>query len=113
MILNHQVTTMGKYTIFAALNGAGLMNALYLPSYAVSIQLVPYQSPLNFVEYGDLLKTRGPYLEWHNKHKEKNFYMDKGNRDPLTEVHVKEFVELIKEAIKLTRSTRPKGKEEL
>ena len=61
---------MQKYTVFAALNGAGLMNALYLPEHSVAIQMVPYKAGLNVKQYGDLIRNRGPYMEWHNEHED-------------------------------------------
>ena len=35
---------MQKYTVLAGVNGAGLMNGLYLPPFSVAVQLVPYNA---------------------------------------------------------------------
>eukprot|EP00750_Incisomonas_marina_P020828 INCI4095.1.p1 GENE.INCI4095.1~~INCI4095.1.p1 ORF type:complete len:575 (+),score=81.77 INCI4095.1:114-1838(+) len=61
-----QVNLALNLDVLIGMNGAGLINALYLPPHAVSIQLVPFGKPVNFDEFGALLAARGPYLEWHN-----------------------------------------------
>ena len=61
---------MQNYTIFAAVNGAGLMNCMYLPEHSTAIQMVPYQAGVNVQQYGDLIRHRGPYMEWFNTHKD-------------------------------------------
>ena len=38
---------MQKYTVLVGVNGAGLMNGLYLPPHAVAVQLVPYNSSVS------------------------------------------------------------------
>ena len=96
---------MLEYTVLVGVNGAGLMNGIYLGEGAVTIQLVPFNATqLNVREFGNILKSRGPYLEWWNKHEELN----RGNleRDPYnsqadTEVHVDEFTQLIRDALKI------------
>ncbi len=40
---------MQKYTVLVGVNGAGLMNALYLPPFAVAVQLVPYNASVSGV----------------------------------------------------------------
>jgi hypothetical protein len=40
------------------MNGAGLINALYLHPEAVAIQLVPYGGVVNYDEFGMILKVR-------------------------------------------------------
>ena len=102
---------MEKYTVFAAVNGAGLMNALYLPDHGVTIQLVPYQSNLNYRQYSVLLKSRGSYLEWHNMHAENNIPAegDTYKNRPDTIVHVDEFLQIIQEALELSKRANNKA----
>eukprot|EP00118_Oscarella_pearsei_P010573 m.65828 g.65828 ORF g.65828 m.65828 type:complete len:170 (+) comp35332_c0_seq3:3-512(+) len=98
-----QVSMMLEYTVLVGMNGAGLMNGIYLGNGAVAIQLAPFNATqLNVGEFGNILQSRGPYLEWRNEHEEKNH----GNRerDPYnsqadTEVDIDEFVLLIKQAL--------------
>lgn len=53
------------------MNGAGLMNGIFRPEGTVVVQLVPYgANGLNFEDFAQLLNAQGPYLEWHNTHKE-------------------------------------------
>lgn len=86
------------------MNGAGLMNAIYLPEGAVAIQLSPFNATqLNVNEFGRVLQSRGPYLEWRNGHPEMS-HSDR-TRDPYnsqadTVVNVEEFVELIQKALR-------------
>ena len=86
------------------MNGAGLMNAIYLPDGAVAIQLAPYNATqINIDEFGRVLKSRGPYLEWRNTHAEKshsNRRHDPYNSQADTEVDIPEFIELIQEALR-------------
>ena len=53
-----------SYDILVGMNGAGLINALYLHPAAVAIQLLPNGSNLNFDEFRSLLRARGLYREW-------------------------------------------------
>lgn len=52
------------YDILVGMNGAGLINALYLHPTGVAIQLLPNGSNLNFDEFRSLLRARGLYREW-------------------------------------------------
>jgi len=55
---------------------------------------------VNWREFGDFLKLRGPYLEWHNTHPNTSVtYGHSANTD--TKVNAKEFHDLIAEALKL------------
>ena len=91
------------------MNGAGLMNAVYLPSYAVAVQLVPYKSNVNWQFYGNLLRGRGPYLEWHNedetRHKQ-NPEADPHNMNGDTEVPIEQIVDLAKSALGIAEEHR-------
>ena len=42
---------MQKYTVLIGVNGAGLMNGLYLPPHGVAVQLVPYNSSVSIFCY--------------------------------------------------------------
>ncbi|EDV21035.1 uncharacterized protein TRIADDRAFT_60391 [Trichoplax adhaerens] len=101
MTFKQQVKLMRKYSVLIGMNGAGLMNGLFLPKGAVNIQLVPYKAQLNFKEFGSLLSVRGPYLEWHNQHEHLNHDVpgDNYHGQADTIVKVDEFVELIKKAL--------------
>jgi len=96
---------MQSFNVLIGMNGAGLINALYMPSDSVVIQLVPYQAQLNFKEYGQLLRLRGPYLEWHNNHENKSVPVpgDQSCSNDNTIVDVNEFVDLVKKAIKMLK----------
>ena len=96
-----QVEKMQYYTILVGVNGAGFMNALYLPPNGVAIQLAPYNTTLNIGTYAELMKARGPYLEWHNTHKENHFVPEShpNAHGVDTIVDTKEFRELIQEAL--------------
>ena len=96
---------MQQYTVLAGMNGAGLMNCIYLPVNSVCIQMVPYKAKLNFLQYSHLLQSRGPYLEWHNTHEELHSPVrgDQHNNRPDTTVAVEEFAQLVKEALRIAR----------
>ncbi|XP_014665297.1 PREDICTED: uncharacterized protein LOC106807479 [Priapulus caudatus] len=102
---SEQVELVQKYDILVGMNGAGLMNAIFRREGSVAVQLVPYEATqLNFGDFGTLLKAQGPYLEWHNKHKEltKSGVGDsRRNSQADTIVHVQEFVTLIQNSIEL------------
>ncbi|XP_046370720.2 alpha-1,3-arabinosyltransferase XAT3-like [Haliotis rufescens] len=110
-----QIEKVQEYSVLVGMNGAGLMNGLFLSPGAVTVQLVPFRADLNFKEFGQLLKNRGPYLEWHNEHA--NLSQELPN-DPYhgqsdTTVQVGEFVELIKKALQLVNSDDYSDKTEL
>ena len=42
-----KIRAMQKYTVLIGVNGAGLMNGLYLPPHGVAVQLVPYNSSVS------------------------------------------------------------------
>ncbi len=94
---------MSHYTVVAGINGAGLMNGIYLPPHGVVIQLVPYEAHVNHVQYGELLKARGPYMIWHNSHKDlhRTIQGDSYNNKPDTILHVGEWKDLIKQALSM------------
>lgn len=97
-----QVDLMQRVTVLIGINGAGLINALYLPPGAVAVQMVPYKAPLNFHEFGTVLRARGPYIEWHNMHKENTVVaastpQPESNQD--TRVLPSEFRELVTRAL--------------
>lgn len=111
-----QVETMQKYTVLIGMNGAGLMNGIYLPPHGVSIQLIPYKSPLNHKMYGEILFARGPYLSWENTRKMHHHPVegDSGNNRPDTYVHVGEFRDLVLKALDMVSDARKElYKEEL
>ncbi|KAK6179932.1 hypothetical protein SNE40_012179 [Patella caerulea] len=114
MTFQEQVQAVQSYTVLIGMNGAGLTNALYLPPGAVAIQMVPYKAQVNFAEFAKLLKARGPYLEWHNKHEHLSVANHNGDHSQGdTIVNVKEFVTLVKEALKLVNSDNHLVKSEL
>ena len=97
-----------SYDILVGMNGAGLINALYLDSHAVAIQLLPYSSSLNFDEFRSVLRARGPYLEWKSttpptvKHDRDS----RGRHLPHSEdtiVEKREFLILLESAVSLLR----------
>lgn len=98
-----QVDIVQRYNILIGMNGAGLINALYLPLKSVAVQLVPYKAQLNYSEYKRLLKARGPYLDWYNTHSNLSQSVpgDAFNNSADTYVQVNEFVALLHEALKL------------
>ena len=84
---------MQEYEVLLGMNGAGLMNGIYLPPHSVAVQLVPYKAGVNHGFYGDLLHHRGPYLEWHNQN-ENNTREHKGDKfrnNPDTIIDPEEF----------------------
>lgn len=100
---------MQKFTVLIGMNGAGLINCVYLPVNGVCVQLVPYDCDkrLNFKEYGKLLAARGPYLEWHNTHQHLHrppYSGDSAQAD--TYVHLEEFVKLVKKALHVAKTYR-------
>ena len=46
MTFKEQVAAVQKYTVLIGVNGAGLMNAIYLPEGSVAVQLVPYNATM-------------------------------------------------------------------
>lgn len=108
MSYRDQVQMMQSYTILVGVNGAGLTNGLYLPSYAVAIQIVPYKAEVNYREFGALLKTRGSYLEWHNPHENlsRPLSHEKYNNSPDTIVHVEDFKRVIYEALVMVQKSK-------
>ncbi len=98
---------MQNYTVLVGVNGAGLMNALYLPYYATAIQLVPYQAQVNFVEFGKFLQARGNYLEWHNSNPDNHVQsvQDVNNNNANTIVDVDELKALVATGLKMAEDT--------
>ena len=97
-----QVEVMQEFTVVLGVNGAGLINCLYLPDNGVCVQLVPMDCDrkLNFRQYGELLEARGPYMVWFNTHRELHRPTRTGdNAQADTVIHVGEFVELVEEAL--------------
>lgn len=105
---HEQVALMQRYSVLVGVNGAGLMNGLYLPPYGVVVQIVPYKAVVNFREFGLLLKARGPYVEWHNTHENltRTAPGDKYNNNANTIVHIDEFKKVAYEAVQLAKKTR-------
>ncbi|GFR33942.1 hypothetical protein TNCT_597831 [Trichonephila clavata] len=103
MSVKEQIQKVQQYSVLIGMNGAGLVNALYLPKTSVAVQLVPYKAQLNVEEFANLLKTRGPYLEWHNNHPE----LDRGIPEDIfrngadTIVDVNEFVQIVNRALQM------------
>ena len=102
------------YDILVGVNGAGLINALYLDPHAVAIQLLPYSSSLNFDEFRSVLRARGPYLEW----KSTTPPSVKHARDPSgrhlphnedTIMEEREFLILLESAVSLLRDGEQEG----
>lgn len=104
-----KVQSMQNLSVLLGMNGAGLMNALYLPPYAVAIQMVPYEANVNWEYFGKILTARGPYLEWHNEHKDRHFQnmeTDPRNSNANTDVHIDEVVDLVKIALGIAEEHR-------
>ncbi|GIY17297.1 uncharacterized protein CDAR_248921 [Caerostris darwini] len=103
MSVKEQIQKVQQYNVLIGMNGAGLVNALYLPKASVAVQLVPYKAQLNVKEFGNLLKTRGPYLEWHNNHPELDHRIpeDIFRNGADTVVNVNEFVQIVNQALQL------------
>uniref|UniRef100_A0A4Q8K6M3 U10-Liphistoxin-Lth1a_1 n=1 Tax=Liphistius thaleban TaxID=1905330 RepID=A0A4Q8K6M3_9ARAC len=104
--VKEQIQKVQEYNVLIGMNGAGLINGLFLPKTSVAVQLVPYKAQLNVNEYANLLKARGPYLEWHNSHPELNH---PAPDDPFknasdTVVDVNEFVDMVSKALKLHKA---------
>lgn len=105
MSVKEQIEKVQEYNVLIGMNGAGLVNALYLPKTSVAVQLVPYKAQLNVAEFGNLLRTRGPYLEWHNSHPE----LDRHIADDIfrngadTLVDINEFTEIVRRALQINR----------
>ena len=98
---------MQKYSVVIGVNGAGLMNGLYLPPYGVAVQIVPYEAKVNFKEFGALLRSRGPYIEWHNTHEDlTRTTREQYNNNPDTIVHIDEFMTVVQDALQLSRKHR-------
>ena len=101
---------MQQFTVLVGFHGGELLNALYMPRGSVTIQLLPYDATaLSTEKYSPLLRAHGPYLEWHNKHEKNsrpNQVNDRANSLVDTIVHVEEFVELIKRALRLGINAR-------
>ena len=115
MTVKEQIEAMQQYTVLVGVNGAGLMNGLYLPSHSVAIQIVPYNCTVNWKEFGAILEARGPYLVYHNEHPDRSVTKpyDRYNNNPDTNVHPGEFKDLIEKALKLVENTARGKKEEL
>ena len=101
---------MQQCTVLVGFHGGELINSLYMPPGAVTIQLVPYKAQsLNTEKYAHILRAHGPYLEWHNQHEQSsrpNQMEDADNSLADTVVNVEEFVELLKQALKLGLNAR-------
>ncbi|KFM61552.1 hypothetical protein X975_05219, partial [Stegodyphus mimosarum] len=101
--VKEQIEKVQQYNVLIGMNGAGLVNALYLPKSSVAVQLVPYKAQLNVEEFANLLKTRGPYLEWHNSHPEldRRIPEDIFRNGADTVVDVNEFVQTVHRAVEM------------
>ena len=101
---------MQQFTVLIGFHGGELINALYMPLGSVTIQLVPYEAlSLDTEKYARIVRARGPYFEWHNKYEKNsrpNQVGDTTNNLADTLVHVEEFVELVKQALKLGINSR-------
>ena len=114
-IVPSQVECVQNYTVLVGINGAGLMNCIYLPRHSTCIQMTPYKASVNTHQYGLVLKSRGPYLEWENTHENMTRVQpsDKNLTHPDTIVHVQEFIDLIIKALKLSDASMKQNKDEL
>ena len=101
---------MRQCTVLVGFHGGELINSLYMPPGAVTIQLVPYgATSLDTEKYARILRAHGPYLEWHNRHEQNsrpNQMEDADNSLADTVVHVEDFVELLKQALGLGINAR-------
>lgn len=91
------------------------MNAIFRPEHAVAIQLVPFNAQVNDETFGEILSATGRYMVWHNKHKENHFQSkrDLNNNSADTIVHVKEFQELVVQALAVVKDAILGVREEL
>ena len=101
-----QVRAAGEVDVLMGMNGAGLTNAVYRHRCAVAVQLMPYRAPLNFREFGLLLRAGGPYMEWHNVREADSVTppgpgMHQPASNQGTRVLAGEFVQLVREAVAL------------
>ena len=98
-----QVAAMTDVSVLVGMQGAGMTNGIFLPTDATAVVL--YE--LGAVEdlFAELLRPRGPYLAWVNKH-EANSVCDKAvDRfcdSPDTVVDASEFLLLMAKALKLS-----------
>ena len=101
---------MQQFTILVGFHGSELINAFYMPLGSVTVQLVPYNAKsLDTEKYAQILRSRGPYLEWQNTYEQNsrpNQLGDSANILADTIVHVEEFVALVKQALKLGINSR-------
>ena len=81
MSLVEQVRRAASLDVLIGVNGAGLINGLFLPPHAVAMQIIPWESKLNHDEFARVLRSRGPYTEWTNKWKE-NAIFPSGDPQP-------------------------------
>ncbi|KAF8771662.1 protein O-linked-mannose beta-1,4-N-acetylglucosaminyltransferase 2-like [Argiope bruennichi] len=107
MSVKEQIQKVQQYNVLIGMNGAGLVNALYLPKTSVAVQLVPYKAQLNVEEFANLLKTRGPYLEWHNNHPEldRRIPEDIFRNGADTIVDANEFVQIVNRALQMYKES--------
>lgn len=110
MSVKQQIEKVQQYSVLIGMNGAGLVNALYLPKGSVAVQLVPYKAQLNVDEFANLLKARGPYLEWHNNHPELDHHIleDVFRNGADTTVDAKEFYDIVNKALELYQKSSSK-----
>ncbi|ESP05688.1 hypothetical protein LOTGIDRAFT_228161 [Lottia gigantea] len=102
LTFQEQVNIVQQYSVLIGMNGAGLMNAIYLPPGSVTIQLVPYKAEVDHKKQAAIYSARGPYLEWHNEHEDKVSLSNPGSYSQAdTEVDVEEFLALVKKALTL------------
>lgn len=103
MSVKEQIEKVQQFDVLIGMNGAGLVNALYLPKGSVAVQLVPYKAQLNVEEFANLLKARGPYLEWHNNHPELDRHINEDvfRNGADTIVDVKEFTDIIYRSLEM------------
>ncbi|XP_064619968.1 protein O-linked-mannose beta-1,4-N-acetylglucosaminyltransferase 2-like [Lineus longissimus] len=114
MTFRKQIEVVQKYSVLIGMNGAGLINALFAPPFTCAVQLVPYEAQTNHKAFGTLLTAKGPYLEWHNQHKDLHFVKADGtNHNADTVVNVDEFRKLVREALEWARQARHNYREEL
>jgi protein O-GlcNAc transferase len=105
-----QLAAVQRFTVLVGMQGAGMINAMYLREGAVAVVLFQYGATEDM--FRRLLSSRGPYLHWVNGHENNsicNTTIDRFCDSPNTIVDPTEFVALLRSA--LAESQVPRGEQ--
>lgn len=101
---------MQQFTILVGFHGAELLNAIYMPTDSVTVQLIPFGAKSLPVDaYAQLLRANGPYLEWQNSNERMSRPSEVGDRDNNqadTILNTDDISDLVKSAMKLGINAR-------